>query len=116
MKPCGAKETILQNSFLRRGWRRNLLEGGAAKGGSFFSIAARRRSEMTVGGGPWPYSPVRWLAPGPPVSRTNQDRLISPDIVPNPRFSAAWETPQHDACLGNFANFQIAIFRRELDR
>src|SRR3974390_2349524 len=69
---------------------------------------------MTVGG--WPYSPVRWLAPGPPVSRTNQDRLVSPDIVPNPRFSAAWKTPGHDACLSNFANFQIEIFRRELDR
>jgi hypothetical protein len=60
--------------------------------------------------------PVCWLAPGPPVRRTNQNRLISPYIVPNPRFSATWKTPWHNAGLVNFANFQIAIFRRELDR
>jgi hypothetical protein len=49
--------------------------------------------------------PVCWLAPSPPVRRTNQNRLISPCIVPNPRFSATWKTPWHNAGLINFANF-----------
>ena len=66
--------------------------------------------------GPHANLPVCWLAPGPPVRRTNQNRLISPYIVPTPRFSAAWKTRWHNAGLIKFANFQIAIFRRELDR
>ena len=49
--------------------------------------------------------PVCWLAPGPPVRRTNQNRLMSPYIVPNPRFSATWKTAWHNAGLANFANF-----------
>jgi hypothetical protein len=31
------------------------------------------------------------------------------------QFSAAWKTQRHNAGLFKFANFQIAIFRRELD-
>jgi hypothetical protein len=37
-------------------------------------------------------------------------------FVPNPQFPAAWKTQWHNAGLIKFANFQIAIFRRELDR
>ena len=48
--------------------------------------------------------------------RTNQNRLIGPSIVPNPRSSAAWKTQWINPDLINVANFQIAIFRRELDR
>ncbi len=59
--------------------------------------------------------PTRWRAPDPPVRRTNQNRLVGPSIVPNPQFSAAWKTQWHNAGLIKFANFQIAIFRRELD-
>jgi hypothetical protein len=55
-------------------------------------------------------------APDPPVRRTNQNRLIGPSIVPNSQFPAAWKTQWHYASLIKFANFQIAIFRRELDR
>jgi hypothetical protein len=57
-----------------------------------------------------------WRAPDPPVRRTNQNWLIGPSIVPKPQFSTAWKTQWHDASLIKFANFQIAIFRRELDR
>jgi hypothetical protein len=46
---------------------------------------------------------------------TNQDRLICPSIVPDAQFSAARKTQRHNAGLIKFANFQIAIFRRELD-
>ena len=59
--------------------------------------------------------PTCWRAPDPPVRRPNQDRLIGPSIVPNPQFSAAWKTQWHDAGLIKFANFQTAVFRRELD-
>ena len=55
-------------------------------------------------------------APDPPVRWKNQNRLIGPHIVPNPQFSTAWKTQWHNAGLIKFANFQIAIFRRELDR
>jgi hypothetical protein len=55
-------------------------------------------------------------APDPPVCRKNQNRLIGPRIVPNPQFSTAWKAQWHNASLIKFANFQIAIFRRELDR
>jgi putative restriction endonuclease len=51
----------------------------------------------------------------PPVRRTNQNRLIGPSIVPNPQFSAAWKPQWHNAGLIKLANFQNAIFRRELD-
>jgi hypothetical protein len=60
--------------------------------------------------------PTCWRAPDPPVRRKNQNRLIGPSIVPSPHFSTAWKTQWHNASLINFANFQIAIFRRELDR
>src|SRR5438876_1955152 len=33
--------------------------------------------------------PTCWRAPDPPVRRTNQNRRISPSIVPNPLFSTA---------------------------
>jgi hypothetical protein len=55
-------------------------------------------------------------APDPPVRRKNQNRLIGPRIVPNPQFSTAWKTQWHNASLIKFANFQIAVFRSELDR
>ena len=55
-------------------------------------------------------------APDPPVRRKNQNRLIGPSIVPPTQFSTAWKTQWHNASLIKFANFQIAIFRRELDR
>jgi hypothetical protein len=60
--------------------------------------------------------PTCWRAPDPPVRRKNQNRLIGPSIVPSPQFSTARKTQWHDASLIKFANFQIAIFRRELDR
>jgi hypothetical protein len=59
--------------------------------------------------------PTCWRAPDPPVRRTNQNRLVGPSNVPNPQFWAAWKTQWHNAGLIKFANFQIAIFRRELD-
>jgi hypothetical protein len=55
------------------------------------------------------------VPPNPPMSRTNQNRLIGPSIVPDAQFSAAWETQRHNASFIKFADFQIAIFRRELD-
>jgi len=83
-------------------------------------LAIKTASDACAGGTfhkrPHANLPVCWLAPGPPVRRTNQNRLISPYIVPNPRFSAAWKTRWQNAGLVNFANFQIAIVRRELDR
>ena len=60
--------------------------------------------------------PTCWRAPDPPVRRKNQNRLIGPSIVPSPQFSTAGKTQWDNARLINFANFQIAIFRRELDR
>jgi len=60
--------------------------------------------------------PTCWRVRDPPVRWTNQNRLIGPSIVPNPQFPAAWKTQWHNASLIKFANFQIAIFRRELDR
>ena len=53
------------------------------------------------------------LAPDTPVRRTNQNRLVGPSIVTTPQFSAAWKAQWHNAGLIKFANFQIAIFRRE---
>jgi hypothetical protein len=47
------------------------------------------------------------------VRRTNQNRLVGPSIVTTPQFSAAWKAQWHNAGLIKFANFQIAIFRRE---
>jgi hypothetical protein len=46
----------------------------------------------------------------------DQDRLIGPRIVPNAQSAAAWEMQWRNAGLVNFADLQIAIFRRELDR
>jgi hypothetical protein len=60
--------------------------------------------------------PTCWRAPDPPVRRKNQNRLIGARIVPNPQISTAWKTQWHNAGFIKFANFQIAIFRRELDR
>jgi hypothetical protein len=57
--------------------------------------------------------PTCWLAPDTPVRRTNQNRLVGPSIVTTPQFSAAWKAQWHNAGLIKFANFQIAIFRRE---
>jgi hypothetical protein len=37
-------------------------------------------------------------------------------LVPNPQFSTPWTTQWHNASLIKFANFQNAIFRRELDQ
>jgi len=54
-------------------------------------------------------------APDSPVRRKNQDRLVGPGIVPNARSAAAWEVQRQNAGLIEFADFQIAIFRRELD-
>jgi hypothetical protein len=40
---------------------------------------------------------------------------VAASIVPNPQFSAAWKTQWRNASFIKFANFQIAVFRRELD-
>ena len=49
------------------------------------------------------------------MRRKNQDGLIGPGIVPNARSAAAREVQRQNAGLIEFADFQIAIFRRELD-
>ena len=38
-----------------------------------------------------------------------------PKHYTNPRISAAWKTQWRNASLIEFTNFQLAIFRRELD-
>jgi hypothetical protein len=60
-------------------------------------------------------SPARRHTPNPPVRRANQHRLVGPDVKPNVRLAAAWKTRRHDSALASFADFQIAILRRELD-
>jgi hypothetical protein len=57
--------------------------------------------------------PTRLRAPDPPVRRTNQNRLVGPSIVPTPSFRRHGKPNGHNAGLIKFANFQIAIFRRE---
>jgi hypothetical protein len=49
------------------------------------------------------------------MRRANQDRLTGPGIVPNPQFSAAWKPEWRNAGFMDFADFQIAVFRRELN-
>ena len=55
------------------------------------------------------------MPPNPPMSRINQNRFIGPSIVPDAQFSAARKAQWHNASFLKFADFQIAIFRRELD-
>ena len=53
-------------------------------------------------------------APESSSASDNQNRLIGPCSIVQPQFPAAWKTQWHNASLIKFANFQIAIFRREI--
>lgn len=58
---------------------------------------------------------MRRRAPGSPMRRANQHGLVGPNVEPNVGFTTAWKAPRRDAGLVYFANFQIAVLRRELD-
>src|SRR5262249_24239981 len=62
------------------------------------------------------HSPKRGLAPNSPVRRTDQDRLVRPNVEPDVGAAPAWKAPRRHADLAPFAKLQVAIFRRELDR
>lgn len=61
-------------------------------------------------------SPKRGLAPNSPMCRTDQDRLIRPNVEPDVGLAPAWKAPRRNADLVSFAKLQIAMFRRQLDR
>lgn len=62
------------------------------------------------------HSPTRRLAPNSPVPWTDQERLVRPNIEPNVGPAPTWKAPRRNTDLAPFAEFQIAIFRCELDR
>jgi len=61
-------------------------------------------------------SPKRGLAPNSPVRRTDQDRLVRPNVEPDVGLAPTWKAPRRNADLAPFAELQITIFRSELDR
>ena len=61
-------------------------------------------------------STTRGLAPNSPVRRTDQNRLVRPDVEPDVGLATTWKTPRRNADLAPLAKLQITVFRRELDR
>jgi hypothetical protein len=60
-------------------------------------------------------SPPDRLAPNSPMRRTDQDRLVRPNIEPDLGLAPARKAPWRNADLGSLAKLQIAVLRRELD-